>query len=362
MEIESENNINSLGLLVADHVSAMLAYWDNDLVCRFANAAYMDWFGKTREELVNKVTIKELLGPLYEKNLPYISGALKGHKQTFEREIRLPSGELRHSLGNYFPDIENGVVKGFFVHVADITQIKLLEYELVKSNEIIREQNKRLMNFANITSHNLRNYGHGFSALSELLVEADSTEIYAELVGHLKTTSTNFTETLKNLNEIVHMQNMSDIESESLNLYDHIIKTLSALSVQINNSYSIIKNNIDPNTIIQGNPAYMESILVNFLANAIKYQHPDRTPIIELDSVVKNGKVVLTISDNGKGINLVKYGKDLFGMYKTFHGNKDAQGIGLYITKYQIEAMGGEVHVKSEENEGSKFIIHFKQS
>ena len=138
--MESENNINALGLLVADRVSAMLAYWDKDLVCRFANAAYRDWFGKTREEMVNKMTIKELLGSLYEKNKPYIFGALEGENQTFEREIPLPSGELRYSLANYFPDIVNGKVRGFFVHVADITPIKLLEKEFEEINIIINRK------------------------------------------------------------------------------------------------------------------------------------------------------------------------------------------------------------------------------
>ena len=360
--MESENNINALGLLVADRVSAMLAYWDKDLVCRFANAAYRDWFGKTREEMVNKMTIKELLGSLYEKNKPYIFGALEGENQTFEREIPLPSGELRYSLANYFPDIVNGKVRGFFVHVADITPIKLLEKELAKSTEIIIEQNKRLMNFANIISHNLRNYANGFSGLLKLFAEDDSPQTQAEIIEHLKTISNNFTQTIKNLNEIVYVQNMSAIELIEINLYDTIVQAISTLRVQINDSNAIIKNNVDVNTIILGNPAYMESILVNFLTNAIKYKHPERVPIIEINCSMENSEVILTIVDNGKGINLEKYGKNLFGLYKTFHGNADAQGIGLYITKYQIEAMGGQVKVESIENKGSKFIIHLKRN
>lgn len=359
--MESEHNINSLGLLVADRVSAMLAYWDKDLICRFANAAYIDWFGKTREEMVDKITIKELLGPLYEKNLPYILGALKGENQTFERKIPLPTGGIRYSIANYFPDIVDGDVRGFFVHVADITPIKLLENELIKSNETISDQNKRLMNFANIITHNLRNFAHGFSGMLDLLVEADSTDKKTEIIGYLKTISNNFTETIKNLNEIVYVQNMSNIEPIAINLYDYIVKAISTLSILINDSNAIIKNNVDANTIILGNPAYIESILVNFLTNAIKYKHLDRAPIIELNCLAENGNIELTISDNGKGIDLKKHGKDLFGMYKTFHGNKDAQGIGLYITKYQIEAMGGQVQVESEVNKGSKFIILLKQ-
>lgn len=361
IKIESENNINSLGLLVTDHVSAMLAYWDKDLVCRFANAAYTDWFGKTREEMVDKLTIKELLGLLYEKNLPYISAALNGEIQTFEREILLPSGEIRHSIANYFPDIVNGDVRGFFVHVADITPIKFLENELIKSNEIISDQNKRLINFANILSHNLGNYAFGFSTLLELLVDTNSTERQAEIIGHLKTMSNNFTETIKKLNEMVYIKNMSNIKSVALNLYDYIVKAISTLNTQINESGTIIKNNVNENAIILGIPAYIESILINLLTNAIKYKHPDRAPIIELNCIAENDEVILTITDNGKGINLEKHGKDLFGMYKTFHGNKDAKGIGLYITQYQIVTMGGQVQVESVVNKGSKFIIHLKR-
>jgi signal transduction histidine kinase len=60
------------------------------------------------------------------------------------------------------------------------------------------------------------------------------------------------------------------------------------------------------------------------------------------------------------GINLAKHGEKLFGMYKTFHGNKDARGVGLFITKNQIEAMGGTVEVSSEVNQGTTFHIRFR--
>src|SRR5690349_11732496 len=76
-----------MGLLVSDHIQAMIAYWDKGQVCRFANNAYMFWFGKSRDEMIGRITMKELLGPLYEKNLPYINAVLTGVKQQFEREI-----------------------------------------------------------------------------------------------------------------------------------------------------------------------------------------------------------------------------------------------------------------------------------
>jgi PAS domain S-box-containing protein len=131
---------NELAMLVTDQVTAMLAYWDKDLICRFANNAYQEWFGRTKEEMINKLHITELLGPLYEKNLPYIKAALAGEKQVFEREIPIPNSTLtRPSLATYIPDVRDGKVIGFFVHVADIAHVKKLEQQLTQSKrEILR--------------------------------------------------------------------------------------------------------------------------------------------------------------------------------------------------------------------------------
>ncbi|MBK8365444.1 MAG: PAS domain-containing protein [Bacteroidetes bacterium] len=128
------SNTGEFALSIADHISAMIAYWDKDLICRFANNAYVEWFGKTKEEMIDRMHISELLGPIYEKNLPYIKGALSGEKQLFEREIPTPDGKgIRHSLATYLPEIINDEVKGFFVHVADVSYIKNLEKELIIS-------------------------------------------------------------------------------------------------------------------------------------------------------------------------------------------------------------------------------------
>jgi signal transduction histidine kinase len=66
---------------------------------------------------------------------------------------------------------------------------------------------------------------------------------------------------------------------------------------------------------------------------------------------------VLDFNDNGLGINLERHGEKLFGMYKTFHEHKDAKGIGLFITKNQIEAMDGKIEVESAVDEGTTFRV-----
>jgi PAS domain S-box-containing protein len=125
---------------IVDHVPAMLAYWDSSLHCRFANRAYERWFGVSPESLKGR-HIRELLGPvLYELNRPHIEAALRGEPQEFEREIPDPSGgSPRHSLANYIPDVFEGVTRGFFVLVTDISGLKRVEAALQASERRLRE-------------------------------------------------------------------------------------------------------------------------------------------------------------------------------------------------------------------------------
>ena len=87
----------------------------------------------------------------------------------------------------------------------------------------------------------------------------------------------------------------------------------------------------------------------------------NRDSFIKFSTTAEGNYIVLHIEDNGVGIDLDKYGDKLFGMYKTFHNNKDAKGIGLYITKNQIEAMNGKIKVDSKVGEGTTFKIYFNE-
>ena len=116
--------------LVIDTVPAMIAYWNADLTCRYANLAYRQWFGVDPAQLVG-LHIRELLGPaLYAQNLPLLEAVLRGEPQTFERQIPGPSGTVRHSLAQYVPDVADGQVRGLLVHVSDVTPLKTTEAAL----------------------------------------------------------------------------------------------------------------------------------------------------------------------------------------------------------------------------------------
>ncbi len=223
---------NELGLLVADHVSAMIAYWDRDEVCRFANNAYMKWYGKTHSNVIDKMPMKEFLGSLYEKNLPHLTEVLKGKTQVFEQETKCHLGNRNHSITTYTADKVSGVVKGFFVHIADITETKLKEQELIRTNELITEQNKRLANYTYIISYTLKSKSASFRRALNSFIEASSEKEKAEMLGFLYNISSKFSETVKSMNEYASTQSRVNLELARKQLVG-IAKPISKLPHQL---------------------------------------------------------------------------------------------------------------------------------
>jgi PAS domain S-box-containing protein len=113
---------------VTDHVPAMVAYWDSNLRCRYANEQYREWFGRSPADTLG-ISMQELMGQeLFERNAPFIPGAISGQRQTFERTLTKPSGEMGHTLARYIPDVDEMVrVTGIVVLVTDVTELKETE-------------------------------------------------------------------------------------------------------------------------------------------------------------------------------------------------------------------------------------------
>ena len=117
--------------------------------------------------------------------------------------------------------------------------------------------------------------------------------------------------------------------------------------------------NIAETETLDTNPAYFESIFLNLITNAIRYKSPDRDPIITFGSYIDGHNKVITVEDNGLGIDLKRYGGRLFGMYEKFHANKNGTGMGLFIVKTQIEAMKGTITAESIVGKGTTFKVSF---
>ena len=101
----------------------------------------------------------------------------------------------------------------------------------------------------------------------------------------------------------------------------------------------------------------MDSICLNIISNSIKYAHPERKPIIKITSYTDGESNSILFEDNGIGVDLELFGNKIFNMYQTFHNNKNAVGIGLFMTRNQIEALGGTISIESTVNKGTKLKI-----
>ena len=243
----------------------------------------------------------------------------------------------------------------------DISDIKQKEKELQDLISVTSVQNKQLINFAHIVSHNLRSHSANFSMLLEFLVNETDEQEKENLVRMLTEASDNLLETLDNLNEVVAISTNVNIEKKSVNLAKSTAAVEQNLAAFLKKNNAQILNEIPHDTTIRAVPAYLDSILMNFITNSIKYKSPDRDPVVKLSVTKKDDYIILSIADNGLGMDLDIYGEKLFGMYKTFHDNPDARGIGLYISKNQIDAMNGKIKVDSEVGKGTTFNIYFNE-
>jgi len=116
---------------IADHLPGMVAYWDKNLRCKFSNHAYLEWFGKTPQQM-DGIRLQDLLSPqLFALNEPYIRQVLAGKPQYFERTLTKADASIGYTLASYIPDVNaQGEVDGFFVLVSDVTPVKKAEFEL----------------------------------------------------------------------------------------------------------------------------------------------------------------------------------------------------------------------------------------
>ena len=242
----------------------------------------------------------------------------------------------------------------------DISLQKEKELELLKTMKLYSDQNSRLLNFSHIVSHNLNTQAGNIKSILDFIDQDGGKGTVGEMLEHLRTVSNDLNETISNLTQIVKTQSNINIAVEPLKLCEYIEKTISTIKGYDKQKKVTIVNNVPQYLTINFNPAYLESVLLNFTTNAIKYAHPDRDPLILFDfGIEPEGYKSLKITDNGLGIDLKVYGELLFGMYKTFHKHDEARGIGLYITRNQIEAMKGTVSVESEVGVGTSFKIVF---
>ncbi|RCH56131.1 hypothetical protein DJ568_05130 [Mucilaginibacter hurinus] len=325
------------------------------------NQKLVECLGYTQEEL-NEITFQEITYPNdLEADLQLLRKLLAGDIQNYQMEKRYfhKNGDVIWTLLSVsLVRDDEGNALHYISHVQDITDKKLKEEQIKQTLDIVSQQNNRLLNFAYIVSHNLRTHAGNFQSLINLVNDPHtSPDERVEYLQLLENVSAQLNETILNLNDVVSIQTNTGLQKVKVNLNSYINKTINVLAAEIGRHNAIIYNKVDSSVEIDYHPAYLESILLNFLTNSIRYKCEHRAPEITIGYLPEGQAGILSVCDNGRGIDMDKHGHNLFGMYKTFHGNTDAKGVGLFITKNQIEAMGGKIEVQSRVGEGTTFSV-----
>jgi PAS domain S-box-containing protein len=324
-----------------------------------------DFLGLSSNEIIGKNDFDLYPNKIAKKNIKQDLKVINTKKPllSFENTNIKKDGTITHFLTSKIPLLnEEKQVTSIIGFSLDISNLKEKEKELKKLFQVTALQNKKLLDFAHIISHNLRSHTANFSMLlGFLLKEKDETES-KKLLDMLISASDNLLETLDDLNNVVEINTNINQEQKKININKEFTVVEKKLKSLIKNKNIKIRNNISDQIEVKGIPEYVENILLNVLSNAVKFSKPNERNLIELSSEKKAHYTVITIKDSGLGIDLVKNKNKFFGMYKTFHHQENSKGIGLFIAKNQIEAMKGKFEVKSKVNVGTSFKIYFNEN
>ena len=330
----------------------------------WANQAYLDLTGLDIEEIIGQKPGYLSKGPETDLNASSLMRKAIKNKES----IKITILNYNKNKDKYWFELNittvfdsNNNFINFIGVGRNVTQRIEKEFELKRLLDVTSSQNNKLYNFTHIVSHNIRSHTSNLSMVVDVIENTDDIAEKLSYFGLFKEGTEKLSESIEYLNEIITIQQKTNIEKTKIQLKSEIEKTRMALSLAIKDSQITITHTIPEDLIVNAIPAYLDSILLNLFTNAIKYKSPDRKATLEIGYEIIEDYTVINFRDNGLGLDLNKNRHKLFGMYKTFHGNENAKGIGLFITKNQLEAMDGKIKIESEVGIGSNFKIYLNE-
>ena len=333
------------------------------------NQKYSEIVGRSKKEIKKigweKFTHPDDLQMDLEKMAQLERGEISGFK--LEKRYIKPNGSI------VWVDMSVTIFKtikreknNYMCMIEDITQRKLMEEKqlkdsqmLEKKSRILAKQNEQLNDFCDIVSHNLRAPLASISMLTDYIERCEDEEEKQEMVSKIKPVAHNLNEIFNELVESLQIEQDHSIQSDHNILSEVIEKINKRFEIEIELHGVEIHLDIDETPSIYFPYIYLDSILSNLISNSIKYKFPERKPILKIATKIENDSIILSITDNGLGLDLFRHKNNLFKIRKVFHDHPDAKGFGLYISKKQIDALGGRIWIESTPNIGSTFFVEF---
>jgi PAS domain S-box-containing protein len=241
-----------------------------------------------------------------------------------------------------------------------ITARKTLEQEREKLITDLTLKYNDTMQFNYIVSHNLKSPVSKIISLATMLDDESEKcdEHVRQLIGYLADSVKSINEVIDDLSSILSVNRDENQKLENVSLLDVIKSVQSSLEKQITETGAYIQTYVDDDVrYLRSNKSFLNSIFFNLIGNAVKYSKKDIHPSIFIKAKRNGRHVVISIKDYGLGIDLNKAGTDIFGLYKRFTTSREGRGLGLYMTKTQVESLGGKIEVASQPGVGSTFTI-----
>ncbi|MDB4902225.1 MAG: domain S-box protein [Mucilaginibacter sp.] len=344
-------NTTDIAFLLLDSDFKVLTY--NSIANRWSELS----FGVKLEEGANFVEL------LKEDRKEPVGGMMKSTLagNSFNYEISYPlkdESSIWYRISMHpVKDLKNHII-GICCSATDITAGKLAEMERMRISNDLVQRNKDLEQFAYIISHNLRAPLANIIGLSKILKQEDiSTDDKVESEEFLFQSITKLDEIVKDLNQILQIRRDVGEKKERIvfsELVNHVLTGFHLLVEQEHIKVITDFSQADGTFAIK---SYLYSIFYNLISNSIKYRQPEIPLVIELKSWKQGDKIMITFKDNARGIDLSTHGEEVFGLYKRFNTDTEGKGIGLYMVRNQVEALGGSIHVSSQANIGSIFSV-----
>lgn len=330
----------------------------------YVNEAFTKMTGYTFDEVVGK-SPRILQGPKSDKEeLKRLSEAIRKWKPCEVSVINYRKNGEEFWINFSIKPVADET--GWFTHwiavERDVTQQKNNDLEREQIMAELSQNNNDLKQFSYVTSHNLRAPIANLLGLTSLLDQYEiSDKSLLQILDGIRKSALIFDDTVKDLTKVLIIKDQTNIIKEEVSFLNVINNILRQLSIAINDHDVKVNYNFDDASSVNFTTAYLESILLNLFTNAIKYKSSKRKLKINIITFDAGDFIILKFEDNGIGIDTEKYKDKLFKLYQRFHENSDGKGLGLYLTKSQIEALGGTIEIESEVGKGTVFILKFRK-